>query len=120
MTLEQYRPYILMMNTRAKASKSVRGGEHDEALKTVVDGIDHIRDFFGTINQNELFEKSNEVIYLRSLAEEIVKQMKKDPIHQLREEMQEAVEQEEYERAAEIRDRIRKLQEQTEQKPSPN
>ena len=120
MTLEQYRPYILMMNTRARASRSIGGGEHDEALKAVVEGIDNIRGFFGTINQRDVFEKCNEVVYLRNLAEEIVKQMKKDPIHQLREQMEQAVQHEEYERAAELRDRIRRLEEEVQREPSPN
>jgi hypothetical protein len=109
MALEQYRPYIKMMNARARACILLAENRHQEALDVVVDTIEQIRDFFEAIGQKSLFEQCNEVVYLRSLADEIVKKLPRDPVEDLRHEMNMAVQQEEYERAADLRDRIRKL-----------
>jgi len=43
LVLEQYRPYITMMNARAQASLLVEAGRFDDALKTVEHGMSDIR-----------------------------------------------------------------------------
>jgi hypothetical protein len=108
--LEQFRPYILMMNTRAHASMLMQIPKHQEALDVVVQGLDAIRRHFESIHHPESFEKAKEVVYLRSLADDIVKAMPKDPVKELRDAMQLAVEREDYEHAARLRDQIKKLE----------
>src|SRR5436309_2077703 len=44
--LEQYRPYITMMNVRAKASLLFNEKKFKQALEIVSDGLESIRDFF--------------------------------------------------------------------------
>src|SRR3954463_5284907 len=46
LVLEQYRPYITMMNARAQASIQVQGKEFDAAIKTVEAGLARIQEFY--------------------------------------------------------------------------
>ena len=47
--LEQYRPYILMMNTRAAASILFKDGRYREALGVVEEGLEHMKEFFRSL-----------------------------------------------------------------------
>src|SRR2546422_1601049 len=58
--LEQYRPYITMMNARAQASIQLQGKQYDAAIKTVEDGLEQIHDFYARFGQEEAFAQSNE------------------------------------------------------------
>src|SRR5438046_3281165 len=51
--LEQYRPYIVMMNVRAKASLIFKEKKYKQALEIVTDGLDSIREFFARLGQEE-------------------------------------------------------------------
>ncbi len=54
---DQYRPYVQMMHTRARASQSLRKGEHRAALKRIDEGIKAIRRFLVDYQQEESEER---------------------------------------------------------------
>lgn len=106
--LEQYRPYIIMMNTRASASILFRDEKYPQALEIVTEGLDKIREFFEKFGQPEAFAASNEAKVLKQFARTIRKKIPIDPITKLKAALDKAVRAEMYEEAARIRDEIRK------------
>jgi hypothetical protein len=104
--LEQYRPYIIMMNTRATASLQFKDEMYQKALNTVTDGLDRIREFFIRFGQQEAFDKSNEVKILKRFARDIRRKLPVDPLDKLQTKLQRAVKREDYEEAAKLRDEI--------------
>ena len=109
--LEQYRPYVVMMNTRAKAYQRLNEQHAEEAVDIIIEGINRIKTFFENIGQSRLAEECNEMSLLRQMAEEILRTVPRDPVRDLREEMNAAVAREDYERAAALRDEIRSMEE---------
>jgi hypothetical protein len=110
--LEQYRPYIIMMNCRAEASIHFNNKDFKPALAVVERGIDTIREFFARFGQEEAFTKSNEVRVLKKFAREIRRKIPMDPMMRLQQQLDKAIKTERYEEAAKLRDQIRRLQTQ--------
>lgn len=104
--LEQYRPYIIMMNTRAAASLQFKDDHFQNALNTVTDGLDSIREFFIRFGQPDAFTKSNEVKILKRFARDIRRKLPVDPLDKLQTRLTKAVKREDYEEAARLRDEI--------------
>src|SRR3954465_2431641 len=69
--LEQYRPYITMMNVRAAASLHLKAKRPNDALRTVEKGLEGIQEFFSKFGQDDAFSHSNEVRVLKRFAREI-------------------------------------------------
>lgn len=112
-SMEQYRPYIVMMNTRARAQISLDRQLRGRALQEVRDGIGKIENFLRELGREELISRSPELAILRQLETEIKEHVPEAKIEDLRHEMQKAVAAEDYERAAELRDEIRRLESKT-------
>jgi hypothetical protein len=108
--LEQYRPYIIMMNCRAEASIHHNNKDFKPALTVVEKGIESIRDFFSRFGQDEAFTKSNEVRVLKKFAREIRRKIPMDPLTRLQHQLDKAIKTERYEEAAKLRDQIRRMQ----------
>jgi len=104
--LEQYRPYITMMNTRAAASLLVEEKKLREAHDILQQGIEQIREFFVRFGQPEAFAESNEARVLRRMAREVRKKLPVDPIQRLQNRLDKAIKVENYEEAARLRDEI--------------
>jgi hypothetical protein len=104
--LEQYRPYIIMMNTRAQASIESGEKRYADALRTIEKGLHGIKEFFDRFAQEEAFGDANEVRVLKRLAREIRKKLPVNPVERLERKLEKAVREERYEDAAQIRDRI--------------
>lgn len=104
--LEQYRPYITMMNARAQASIEYKAEQYSLALRTVQRGLRRIRQFFREFGQEEAFKESSEVRSLKRMARDIRKKVPKNPIKVLQMKLHNAVKREAYERAAVLRDQI--------------
>jgi len=104
--LEQYRPYVLMMNTRAEAQMLVRDQRPKAALGAIEKGIEKIKDFFHRFDHPDMADESTELVMLRALAGEIEGKIPRDPIQELRDALARAVSDERYEEAADLRDRI--------------
>jgi hypothetical protein len=107
--LEQYRPYITMMNARAQASIEFSEGRLHDALKTVQRGLRVIKRFFLRFDQEEAFNESPEVRALKRMVRDIRKNLPKNPIKQLQLKLNLAVKREAYEQAAVLRDQIQEL-----------
>ena len=114
LVLEQYRPYIVMMNVRAKASLLFNEKRWKQALEVVNEGLDSIKDFFASFGQDEAFTRSNEVKILKKFARDIRKKLPIDPIQKLKTQLEKAVQREAYEDAARLRDEIRRKTEEVE------
>src|SRR5215212_1276376 len=114
LVLEQYRPYIVMMNVRAKASILFNQKKYKDALEIVKDGLESIREFFAKFDQEEAFTRSNEVKILKKFARDIRKKLPIDPIEKLKTQLQKALAREHYEDAARLRDEIKRKTEEVE------
>ncbi len=108
-TLEQYRPYIIMMNTRAKALRVLEAGDTRAALSHVETGLKLLKRFFASFNQPEVYRKSTEVRVLRKLRNHIKRGLPPDPADELRKQLRRALAEERYEDAARLRDRLESL-----------
>ena len=112
--LEQYRPYIIMMNVRAHASILFNEKKYTLALEVVKEGLDSIKEFFARFGQDEAFSRSNEVKILKKFARDIRKKLPIDPIEKLKSQLEKAVAREQYEDAARLRDEIKRKTEPAE------
>ena len=111
-TLQQFRPYVLMMNTRAKASIFLAQGKFPNAIEEIECGRDAIFDFFQKSNFPELAGRSSEINFLNEWLEEVKAKRPLSKIEVMQREMETAVAKELYERAAELRDAINQLKTQ--------
>jgi len=106
---EQYRPYIIMMNTRGRVSLELRKGDYDTALRILDEGITAIEAFFRRHGRRDLAAESTELSFLREWREHIYQKKPLTPRERLQRELEKAIQEEAYERAAQIRDRLRAL-----------
>src|SRR5438876_5287539 len=106
---QQFRPYVLMMNTRAKASLLLSQGKFAEAIREIESGRDAIVEFFQQSNFPELASKSSEVAFLEEWLEEVSSKRPLSKLEIMQREMESAIAKELYERAAELRDAIKQL-----------
>jgi excinuclease UvrABC helicase subunit UvrB len=119
-TVEQFRPYVLMMNTRAKANLALEKEDVEAAVGLVQKGITAIEKFLRDAGRDEADGDNAEVAGLKEWLKELRKAAPspapKPPkplslLEQMHRDMEKAVRAEQYERAAELRDAIRALQE---------
>ena len=108
-TLEQFRPYVNMMNTRARASLELQEGNTLGAVKVIEAGKGKIEAFYRAIGQAEWIESSNELAFLSEWLKEIRDAQPLTPLEIMERDLQLAIAAEAYERAAELRDAIRSL-----------
>lgn len=121
-SVDQFRPYVIMMNTRAKGYMAIAKDDFESAITHVQRGIDKIERFLRDNQHPELADDNAEIGVLREWLKELqLKQPSKpsepptpptppSPLEQLRKEMDKAIRAEEYERAAELRDAIREIE----------
>ncbi|MEM1424702.1 MAG: UvrB/UvrC motif-containing protein [Planctomycetota bacterium] len=107
--LEQFRPYLLMMRTRAIASRAIADDEARAALFALDDGIGQLRDAFESIGRADLFEDANETKLLRGMKAELTKKLPASQKTELETRLREAIRNENYELAAILRDEINNL-----------
>jgi hypothetical protein len=106
LVLEQYRPYVIMMNARALASIEFDAANFRRALAIVKRALKDLRQFFAKFGQEEAYGHSNEVKILRRFGREIRRKLPVDPMKKLQNELNRAVKEERYEEAARLRDEI--------------
>ena len=108
-TLQQLRPQLLMMRTRARGALALQANRHRQAVELIETGIEEIKEFYRRHARQELIETSAEIQSLEAWAGEI--QLKRPRAHREKLEMalQDAVQREDYETAARYRDKLRKL-----------
>ncbi len=115
---DQFIPYVLMMNTRAKASIELEKKSLDAALREIDHGRDLIVAFYTEHEQNDSAEKSAELAFLDEWREELRAKRPMSKIDKMRREMESAIEHEAYERAAQLRDEIKALDAKRQRKVS--
>ena len=103
-SMQQFRPYVLMMNTRARASILLGEGKFAEAMGEIERGRDAISEFFQRSNFPELVSKSSEIAFLDEWLEEVKAKRPLSKLEIMQREMEAAIAKELYERAAELRD----------------
>lgn len=108
-SLEQYRPYILMMNVRSKALLAIEKERYRTALAHVDSGLRRIRDFFRHYGEPRAFKLSGEVQVLKTLRKEILSHIPEDPIRRTARLLKRALREERYEDAARLRDELESL-----------
>src|SRR5438309_4804444 len=111
-SLQQFRPYVLMMNTRARASILLGQGKFAEAMAEIERGREVIVDFLQQSNFPELVSKSSEIAFLDEWLEEVKAKRPLSKLEIMQREMETAIGKELYERAAELRDAIKLLKTQ--------
>lgn len=109
--LEQYRPYVIMMRTRARGRLFQLTNRPKAALLAVRKGMQEIREFHQRLNQEAAIASSSELAVLQGLAREIEAAMPVDPVQKIKQDLEQAVKEERYEDAAALRDRLRRLSE---------
>lgn len=108
--LERFRPYVLMMRARARASQHMREGEPKAAAVAVDEGLEALRKHYADIGQPQLMERSPEARVLREVREALSPL----PVSQraeLTDRLNRAIAEENYELAAILRDELRGMRE---------
>jgi len=106
--MEQHRPYIVMMNTRARAYLALRDNRPRLARRIVIEGLAKVREAFEGFGQDAQQKGSSEIAALEAMLKDIEEQIPVDPLRQLKRKLAKAVEEERYEDAARLRDAIRR------------
>ncbi len=112
-SFQQFRPYVLMMNTRALVSILLAEGKYGEAIREIEKGRERIIEFFQQSAFPELEAKSSEIAFLDEWLEEVRAKRPLSKLEVMEREMERAIAGERYERAAELRDAIRQIKAQS-------
>jgi len=108
-SLLQFKPQLLHMLTRARASESLRDNNYPAAIQKIEEGMDKIRDFYREHQKPELMDQSVELGSLKSWFEELCSRRPLSKREKLERELSEAVTNEDYEKAAQMRDALKNL-----------
>lgn len=106
---DQYRPYVIMMNTRARAIPTYEEKRFRVALQLIESGISAIREFLVEHELEDQEEDCLELEFLKRWQEEIERTRPLEASEKLQRQLDQAVRNENYERAAQLRDELRKL-----------
>lgn len=104
--MEPYRPYVLMMETKARAYQSLQDGEPASALAHVNRGILQIRSLFEPGDDGQGAEGCSEVRLLHSLACELAGKIPADAAVVKHKALRAALADERFEDAAKLRDAL--------------
>ena len=113
-SLEQFRPQVLMLNTRAKATQKLLGDNFNPAVEIIDQGVDRLREFYVKYSRAELIDQSPEIQSLQLWREEVLRNRPLSKREQLESDLRDAVMREDYEKAAKVRDALRNLETQSE------
>ena len=108
-SVEQFTPYVRMMNTRAKAAIAIEREDFVEAVNLIEKGMQKIRDFYSATDNLEMAEQSPELAFLQEWLDEVRGKKPVTKLEKMQREMAQAIAAEKYERAAELRDAIKAL-----------
>lgn len=113
LAFEKYRPYIIMMNTKARVKIRMKEHRFRDALDEIFVGMDAVSRHFKSFGQTELSENCDEINALNELEKEVRDCIEKHPKERFKQELmqklKDALKNEEYERAALLRDRLKSL-----------
>lgn len=115
--LEQYRPYVLMMLTRARARLAMAQSRMKAARLIISEGIERIAAFYRRMGQDELALSASEISILKGMAKEVESQIPIDPVQRIRQDLAKAIHEERYEDAASLRDQLNQFSQSPQQQP---
>lgn len=107
--VQQFRPQVLMLHTRAIATQYLQTEEFAAAIKEIEGGVERIREFYEEHSRSDLMEQSGEIGALLHWLEEVKSKRPLTKREQLERDLNEAVRREDYEKAARVRDALKKL-----------
>lgn len=107
--LQQFRPQLLLMQTRAKGTLALQQMKFHEAISTIEEGMDAIRTFFHSHARTDLLPQNPELLSLEAWLAEVHSKRPLSRREQLERALDDAIQNEDYERAAEVRDALRQL-----------
>jgi hypothetical protein len=105
-SLEQYRPYILMMSIRAQACEALRRGYVRTAMAYLRGGVKRIARLVPREQRRQFLRDSHETRILLDMLRQIRAQLPADPRDALRQRLSQALQAERYEEAAALRDQL--------------
>ncbi|QEH34083.1 UvrB/uvrC motif protein [Aquisphaera giovannonii] len=105
---DQYRPYVLMMRSRALALTAIGRSDYPKALQEIDEGIAQIRQFLADYQRDDEAECA-ELGFLTRWRREVEQERPTGPVERLEQQLELAISLEDYEEAARIRDQIRQL-----------
>jgi hypothetical protein len=108
-TLQQFRPQVLMIHTRAVATQYLQTEEFAAAIKEIEGGIERLREFYEDHSRHDLLTHSPEINALQHWLGEVNRKRPLSKREQLERDLHEAVTHEDYEKAAKVRDALKKL-----------
>ena len=106
MSYEQYRPYILMINTISKGRMAMGNNNFDLALKKVKIGIELINKAREELNLGDTHYGFRELRFLEDWKNDISSELTPSELEELEKKLDKAIKMEEYESAADLRDEI--------------
>lgn len=108
--MEQYRPYIIMMFTRARALAAYQQHRPRAALAAIRKGVCRLEEFYCSMGDDETVGRGGgEIAILRAMEKELEERVPRDPLRALHEDLAVAIREERYEDAAGLRDRLRRM-----------
>lgn len=116
MIFDQHRPYLVMMNTRAKAKMAEKSGKYPIALKYIKTGLKEIKKLYDDAEQIEDFPYAPETEILKNLAKKIRTKLPANPIRILKKKLEIAITNEDFSEAARIRDQIKHFRQKKKKK----
>src|SRR3984885_11223968 len=90
-SVEQFTPYVLMMQTRAKASIEIEREEFATAVKKIEEGMDQIRAFYEHAEHAEASANSPELGFLGEWLDEVRAKQPLTKLEKMRREMDKAI-----------------------------
>ena len=108
-SMEQNRPYVMMMRARALASMALRDDEPKAAVHAIEESIEALRQYYIDNDAADSFEQSGEVAMLREMRDALVPKLPLSQRAELRQRLEAAIAAENYELAAILRDELRLL-----------
>jgi hypothetical protein len=108
-SLQQFRPQLLMIQTRARATQSLEVKDYNTAVEQIENGISRIREFYRKHERTDMLEQCGEITWLKNWLEQVFTLKPLSEREKLERDLHEAVSNEDYEKAAQVRDALRNL-----------
>lgn len=107
--LDRYRPYVVMMRTRALTHIALGKNEYANAIALIDEGVEAIRGFLKDYEELDNEAECAELGFLLRWRREVERERPLGPVERLEEQLELAVALEDYEEAGRIRDQLRRL-----------
>ncbi len=114
--LEQYRPYVIMMNVRAKTQLLAKSRKYSLAIKYIKAGLKEIKKLYDDVDQMEDFPYAPEVIILKELGKQYKSKLPATPVKILKRKLLKAIEREDFKEAARIKRQLKSIDEKKKKK----